>query len=222
MFVTPTIQASILEVPVLAGDTVGLFCQRYGLRRETLFEANPHLRVRAFVLEDGTWTAELEEGELLATVASRPEGLRDAVSDTNTKFRAFPEADYRKLQECIASNRVPDDEGPDHFSCHELKQENGKTYAKMLDGTWVEFDNYEFFKKEYRPCFLADGAMSEGGGPCYKTGFQDGQFGVFKDQIVDYSAFVEAKDEGISTGVWIGVGVVSVLAVGGLFALLRG
>lgn len=52
------------QQPVVAGDTMGLFCQRHGLSRAALLEFNPDLQPRVQQVDD-VLTAALVEGELL-------------------------------------------------------------------------------------------------------------------------------------------------------------
>lgn len=197
---------------VRPGDTFGSFCQRHGLSREALFDANPHLLEFREVLSDGTWTAPLEVGEVLAL----PEFSTGGKNPTTMKI---DQKTYLAAQECARAGNIPDDEGPTHSSCHATKEENGVLYAQDLDGTWKEIsrDKYDRWVKEVRPCLLSDGYLSDG--VCKKTGMDNGDFVVFlqEDQPIVQE---QKKDEGMSStskvvlvggAVLLGVGILKFL-----------
>lgn len=64
--------------PVLPDDTVGLFCERHGMDRDTFFGLNPG--VAWFYTEQGVRTAQLDEGQVLAVQQGPASALSSAAA----------------------------------------------------------------------------------------------------------------------------------------------
>lgn len=103
---------------VLENDTLGSFCQRHNLLRETVFAANPHLLARRIFVEHVP-TAELFVGEELSTEVPA--------------FIDLTKADYDKVKSCIDSGGIGDSSNMQQAQCKKLYSRNG-SYFVEIDG----------------------------------------------------------------------------------------